>query len=503
MASTAKNLISANDSSKESAVPKIEERNSEEIVIGLVGAVGSGCSTTAEKLKEILEEDYKYEGSIIKPSDLIEQNIKRLKDSSDISAEKNRIERLQRAGTALREEFGVDYIVDKCIAEIRSTRSASATTDAPRRYFTIIDSLKNPIEVKRLQRVYGGAFWLVGVFAPEETRNTRLQHQKYTKPQIASILDRDEDEGMTAGQNVKDTIQLSDYFIRNDNENADELSSSIVRFLELLFRVKIHTPTNDEQGMYAAMSAAMGSACLSRQVGAAILDTNGNIIADGKNDVPKFGGGTYGEYDGRKDKRCYAVTGKKCHNDYEKNDLMNEIVDQISSLGIRGATLSEVRSVVEKSRIRSLIEFSRSVHAEMDAILSVARSGSGALSGASLYTTTYPCHNCARHIVSAGISRVIYIEPYAKSLALKLHNDAISIHSTDEAKKVVFLQFEGVAPKNMLTLFDGAGKRKVGGKLNVAKPDCGKPWSQVPMDGFVTNENLVISQLRNKESTGS
>lgn len=44
---------------------------------------------------------------------------------------------------------------------------------------------------------------------------------------------------------------------------------------------------------------------------------------------------------------------------------------------------------------------------------------------ATLYSTTYPCHGCAKHIVAAGISEVVYYEPYPKSRALALHDDSI------------------------------------------------------------------------------
>ncbi|MBF4218320.1 deaminase, partial [Vibrio anguillarum] len=84
------------------------------------------------------------------------------------------------------------------------------------------------------------------------------------------------------------------------------------------------------------------------------------------------------------------------------------------------------------------------VHAEMDAIVSLARSIRQSSVGMTLYSTTYPCHNCARHIVAAGILRVVYIEPYEKSLALKLHDDALT--DANGTHKVVLVPFEGVSP---------------------------------------------------------
>jgi deoxycytidylate deaminase len=72
-----------------------------------------------------------------------------------------------------------------------------------------------------------------------------------------------------------------------------------------------------------------------------------------------------------------------------------------------------------------ITEFGRPVHAEMEAILSCARIGISPKMG-TLYCTTFPCHNCAKHIVAAGIKRVVYVEPYPKSKAEKLHSDSLN-----------------------------------------------------------------------------
>ena len=89
------------------------------------------------------------------------------------------------------------------------------------------------------------------------------------------------------------------------------------------------------------------------------------------------------------------------------------------------------------------------MHAEMDAITTAARNGI-AISGATLATTTFPCHNCTRHLIAAGLCRVVYIHPYSKSLARDLHDDAIVIEPEDpaaHADKVVLEQYLGVAPR--------------------------------------------------------
>lgn len=59
----------------------------------------------------------------------------------------------------------------------------------------------------------------------------------------------------------------------------------------------------------------------------------------------------------------------------------------------------------------------------MDAIVSVVCAGNNSLDGCEMFTTTFPCHICAKHIIAAGIKAVYYIEPYEKSLAIELHDD--------------------------------------------------------------------------------
>jgi deoxycytidylate deaminase len=51
--------------------------------------------------------------------------------------------------------------------------------------------------------------------------------------------------------------------------------------------------------------------------------------------------------------------------------------------------------------------------------------------------TTFPCHNCARHIVGAGIRSCVFLAPYAKSQAAALHSDSLSVAvSAPEVTKV-------------------------------------------------------------------
>ena len=90
-------------------------------------------------------------------------------------------------------------------------------------------------------------------------------------------------------------------------------------------------------------------------------------------------------------------------------------------------------AAIHDALISDITEYGRMTHAEMTAICDAARLGR-ALQGTTIYVTTFPCHNCAKHIVASGIDRVVYVEPYPKSKATSSHTDAISIDGTPMAR---------------------------------------------------------------------
>ena len=71
-------------------------------------------------------------------------------------------------------------------------------------------------------------------------------------------------------------------------------------------------------------------------------------------------------------------------------------------------------------------EFGRTVHAEMAALVDAAKRGVS-VNKQLMYVTTFPCHNCAKHIIASGIREVWYLEPYPKSHAEFLHKEEIEI----------------------------------------------------------------------------
>ena len=75
-----------------------------------------------------------------------------------------------------------------------------------------------------------------------------------------------------------------------------------------------------------------------------------------------------------------------------------------------------------------------------------------AILDADLYTTTFPCHNRCRHIIAAGIRKVVYIEPYAKSKGIDFTKDEISIDRVEQGE-LPFLPFLGIGSRRYVDLF--------------------------------------------------
>ncbi|MBY0432389.1 MAG: hypothetical protein K2Q10_14430, partial [Rhodospirillales bacterium] len=199
------------------------------------------------------------------------------------------------------------------------------------------------------------------------------------------------------------------------------------------------------------------------------------------------GGGVYGQAEeppGVPDYRCAFYPHKQgCRNNEEQNGIIAELIEVLDDFGGSGdpaALLNRLR----RTRIGALLEYSRSVHAEMDALLAAGRNGIPTV-GARLFVTTYPCHYCARHIVAAGIHEVQYIQPYPKSRARRLHDDSLTdqpdqaITASRPGGKVLIRPFVGVAPRLYQRAFlkDRELKDPTTGALDITPPEWGSQWS--------------------------
>jgi len=373
------------------------------------------------------------------------------------------------------------------ISEIIKWRKLSTLPADKGRAF-IVRQLKHPHEAYLLRKVYEEGFHLIGVYGPPAVRLQHLEEEEGLSPENAQkLVDDDEYEGLEYGQKVRETFHLSDVFVRATSTDtaSDDVSTQIERFFALLFGDNIHTPTKDEYGMFLAYSSGLRSAQLSRQVGAAILTPSGEVLSVGTNEVPKGGGGQYWEGD-KPDRRDHQEP-KGDSTDYMRREVVTEVLEELlptwkdRAPAQQESTLARVLAELKHARITNLTEFGRAVHAEMEALSAAVRVGVS-VKGATFYTTTFPCHNCTKHIVAAGIARVVYIEPYPKSLARDLHGDSISIDEVNPVKsaggsKVSFEAFVGVAPRRYADLFSMVTAE---GRTIRRKDDKGLPVKSAP-----------------------
>jgi hypothetical protein len=116
--------------------------------------------------------------------------------------------------------------------------------------------------------------------------------------------------------------------------------------------------------------------------------------------------------------------------------------------------------------------------------------------GGKIFVTTYPCHSCARHIVVAGLSEVHYIEPYRKSLATRLHDDSLT-EDVNSRTKVRLMQFDGIAPRRFIDLFE-AGNRKKSGVLQLSGKLEAVPSTHVSLRAIPRLEDVVVAEIVSK-----
>jgi deoxycytidylate deaminase len=511
-----------------------------ELVFGLAGPVGADLQEVSRTLADALKKADYAEVEEISVSALIRQIAARRTltrpDGSRIELcdepEERRIASFMDGGNAIRRLCSNPAAVaSAAIAEVRGRRKRMGGKPSRRAY--ILRSLKRPEEANLLRRVYGPGFFLIGVNVNRPTRVESLArriarshretpaspHYELDLLEAEALAKRDEDEERDPyGQRLRDVFQLCDLFV--SPTAAPSLFDQIYRFVRLILGDLGETPWAEEQFMFHAFAASLRSGALGRQVGAVLVAPSGEILGVGCNEVPKGGGGLYqaGDHYDRRD----------IHVDRDSvNVHADQIIEEILEMALQAGWLTdnakpqldEARAAFRKSRVMSLLEFGRTAHAEMEAVLAAARIGVS-VRDATLFTTTFPCHECARLIVTAGLRRVVYIEPYPKSRATELHRDAI--HGYDDATPpgcdrkdcdhthaVRLEPFLGVAPHRYVDLFStttSAGiqrerKRKASGERIRWDARTSSPKVEMLPLSYLDLEAKALYQLKKLIST--
>jgi deoxycytidylate deaminase len=487
-----------------------------ELFIALTSATGTDLAIVQRTLEQKFEE-YKFQYKWIHLIELL-YAIKKWSNLPQTPVD-NRIDSHMNAGNEFRQAVKRgDAIALLGIGAVRKTRveSGSPTANDPvSRCAYLFRGLKNPAEEAALRAIYTQGFILIGVYSPHDVRLDQLTNQiseSRHDSQVEShrstaerLIYRDQEEtGNEYGQNLRNTFYKSDVFV--DASKPDVLRESLGRFIDLLFGYPFHTPSQDEYGMFHAQAAALRSADLGRQVGAAVATDEGDIIAVGTNEVPKAGGGLYWAGD-KPDNRDFVLGFDS--NDRRKRNLLADLLERLKKEkwlssdkekleideAVKLMLSKSSKSLLRKSQLMNVIEFGRAVHAEMAALMDAARRGVS-VKNATLYCTTFPCHLCARHIVAAGIRRVVYIEPYPKSLATQLYPDSIEAVSSDATShQILFEPFVGVAPRQYMNLFAMQERKTADGTAISIDRQSALPRCQSSARTYMINEQRQLDTL--------
>lgn len=496
----------------------LDEKN-EFLVIGLVGAVGSRLQSLSNILKSLLINNFNYQVEEIRIS---EEFLERISNKNH-GTKFERYTDLMDVGNNLRKKYNNHYLALKAVELISNKRKESKN----KRIVFIINSLKHDLEIKVLREIYGKNFYQISLYESPSIRMDVLINDIGMNPQQAKeLMDRDESEANDYRQHTRDAFHLADYFIKFDNKTNEHIKNSCLRFLELIFGNPYITPTFNEFSMYMAYTSSLKSADLSRQVGA-VLAKDRNIISTGANDIPRFGGGQYWPEYNEENGKIYDIENGRDYkvghdsNQIEKqkiiDELFNSIVNEFPTIfnkdnNEHSRNMSKLNDLIGRSSLKDITEYGRVVHAEMDAILACGRTNNST-KDSSIFVTTFPCHNCAKHIVSAGIKEVFFIEPYPKSKALELWSDSMILKSAKNERvdnKLMFIPFVGVGPRSFLNLFSMSQgvyrevKRKVKGEGKIFKESDLKKELKLTTNVFSLNEieEYIKRKIKDMENSG-
>src|SRR3972149_3941515 len=192
-----------------------------ELIIGLVAPLGVNINSVENIIRNYIKKKLPY---------------KRNKVVEDTAY--NRIYTLMEAGNELRKNTKNYILLMYAILDIYRKR----TNDQPlKKTAHLIRQFKHPEEVMVLRSVYTHGFFLLGI---SSSYNNRLQY-------------------------------LNDGFIDIDSKDANY---QFGRTFDLLFGNPHITPSPDEHAMFLAFASSFRSGDLSRQVGAVISSSEGDII---------------------------------------------------------------------------------------------------------------------------------------------------------------------------------------------------------------------------------
>ena len=453
-------------------------------IIGFTGALGSGCTYLAKGLERY--HNYAY-CSLSKP----------IHDYAAARGVGQTTDSLQNIGNDLRRQYGLGFLVGVALTEVNKQLPKPGESGRP--VGVVVDGIRNVGEVEALQQFAN--FYLVSVQAGTDKRKARTigTGKRFRDvEQFTAADERDRDEQTEHGQQVKECNYLSDIIIINEDdvsvdaelpyrEYVDKLiCRDYVSLIEHVAKGKLPNERRarpEEALMTVAYVESKRSSCLKRKVGAVIASFSGDIIAAGHNEVPEASepcihDPRYGwcardvaqEKLGQEIKHCPScgktivikMACKACGASIDRFAKRCPNVECKAAMEFNYVCPKCKRSVFSdflpgggSDKTGKLLDLCRALHAEENAILNLSKLGmhlphthkklkdNDLSDGCVLYSTTFPCNLCANKIVTVGIRKVVYAEPYTMEEAKKVF----------EKEGVIIERFQGVKSRAFFRLY--------------------------------------------------
>ena len=435
-------------------------------VIGLTGSFGSGCTSLMEVLEaskfEGKEEAFRFKGFSL--SDFVkekwlEQNWNKFNPNKPLGSatEQERKDTLRKAkryelqdvGNTIRKNQGYDKL-----AKLAIEKADRETLGITEEISLVFDSVRNTVEIKTLREKFPN-FYLIAVDCPKEERWRRIRDIYESHGQTETDFERDDErdrgEDIPYGQQVELCVDEADIILKNDENYPEKgfrmmkIEEKVRNYIDLLAGKKLRTPDHDEFFMSLAYTASLNSKCFKRQVGAAVVDEEKNVLAMGYNENLQ------------PHKPCIEDPGD-CQRDIYKREYFQKLKDDKTVMcpGCKEPLNYSLEFKCEKCNYK-LDEYfipdkalSRCIalHAEARALRALR--GSELRKGSAIYTTASPCLTCAVEIINAGIREVIYSEAYTDIRAIEFL----------KKEEVKTRKFEGVKAHAYFKMFSSWRREK-------------------------------------------
>lgn len=303
------------------------------------------------------------------------------------------------------------YVLPKSISRIISAYVIGEEA----KYF-VIDTFKNPFEIEYFKHTYS-SFYVVGVLREIDDRQ-RIMLELLIRQDFKKIDEREKTIGVKknkdniskwiTSQDIDECLNRADMFILNKfskTKTYEHLKFGLIKLISLNNKPGCFTPTTDERCMEVAMSVRLSSGCISRQVGAVVIDSNKRVLGVGWNDPPK--GQVACAF--RTCKELVYDPSSEIFSEYERTP---EFVEHVKKLNRENKPFCFRTQLARFKKESKKAEYTRALHAEENALFQAMSNGRKNLNGATLYTTSSTCTLCAKKAYQLGIERIVFIDEY-------------------------------------------------------------------------------------------